>query len=167
MRISLAAACALAAPLAFAQLGTQDPDWKEVDAPPPPALRTEKLIEVEVPRATLNYGVDPASVSVGKDGIVRYVVVASAPGGPVSGIYEGIRCGTAEVKVYARHNAGSGWKPVVGGDWRPIHDGAFRHSLYIARNGACSGHTPGASATQVVRELSAGVDRRGRTDSHR
>lgn len=167
MRRSIAAALLAAAPIAFAQLGTQDPDWKEIDAPKPPPLRVEKLIALEVPRATMQYGIDPASISVGSDGIVRYVVVASVPGGAVNAIYEGIRCGTAEVKVYARHNPDTGWKPVVGADWKPMHDGQFRHSLNIARSGACTGHTANQSAAQVVRELTANAERRFRTDSMR
>ena len=167
MRRPLAAALLAAAPLAFAQLGTQDPDWKEVDAPPPPQLRLDKLVEIELPRTQLRYGIDPASISVGKDGIVRYVAVATSSSGAVNAMYEGIRCGTGEVKVYARHNPGTGWKAVPGADWRPIQDPPFRHSLYFARHGACIDHLPGRSAPEILRELKADPERRFITDSAR
>ena len=36
------------------------------------------LIPLDIPGSTLRFGVDPASVTIGSDGIVRYVVVASS-----------------------------------------------------------------------------------------
>ena len=45
----LALALAGSAFSAVAQLAPDNPDWKELDAPPPPALRTQGLIPVEVP----------------------------------------------------------------------------------------------------------------------
>ena len=167
MRRSLAAVLLLAVPLAFAQLAPVDPDWKEIDAPPPPVLRTDRLIGVAIPRSELRFGVDPASISVGADGVVRYVIVAASSSGTLNAMYEGIRCSTAEVKVYARHNPGTGWKPVANADWRSLHNGPQRHSLAIAREGACMGHGANGSAPQIVRDLSSGVDRQFRTDSAR
>ena len=34
---------------AGAQLAPPDPDWKEVEAPPPPAFRLERLIPLDLP----------------------------------------------------------------------------------------------------------------------
>ena len=62
------------------------PEWKELDAPPPPALRTSGLIAIDVPGTSLHFGVDPASITVGKDRIVRYVVVATSNSGAGSGV---------------------------------------------------------------------------------
>jgi hypothetical protein len=169
MRRELALALLVAAPAAFAQFAANaDPDWKETEAPPPPALRMDKLIPLDMPRTALRYGVDPASVSVGADSVVRYVVVATSSSGAVNAMYEGIRCNTGEVKVYARHNPDSGWKAVGQSEWKPLHNSQGQaHSLLIARSGACVGHGPNGSAQQVVRDLSAGVDRRFRTESAR
>jgi hypothetical protein len=138
-----------------------DPDWREAEAPPPPAFRQSGLIPLDMPRSSLRFGVDPASVSLGRDGIVRYVVVAASATGAVNGLYEGIRCDTAEFKVYARYNAGSGWTVAKESPWRPLHDAqTSSHSLLIARTGACVGHAPNRSATQIVRDLRAPVDTR-------
>jgi len=129
-------------------------DWKEVEAPPPPALSTRGLIPLEITGSSLRFGVDPASVTVAGDGVVRYVVVATSGSGTTNGIYEGIRCSSGEVKVYARHNPDSGWVPVRNADWQPIHRTAnYRYSLYIARNGACIGGVPNGPAVNVVRDL--------------
>lgn len=157
----LALALAGAAAAASAQISNPNPDWQEAAVPPPPALRTQGLIPLEVTGSTLRFGIDPASVSVGTDSVVRYVVVAISPTGTTNGIYEGIRCSSAEVKVYARHNPDSGWVAATGSDWKPLHATTnFRYSLYIARNGVCVGGGYNNSAEQIVRDLRAPVDHR-------
>ena len=167
MRLEFCAALLLAATSAGAQL-VIDPDWKESEAPPPPAFKTDRLIPLEIPRSGLRYGVDPASVTLSPDGVVRYVVVASSPTGAVNAMYEGIRCSTAEVKVYARHNPDSGWTK-ANGEWRGLHDNypSSRHSLIIARTGACVGQGPNRSAATIVKDLRSPVDSRFDNDSRR
>lgn len=163
LRRTLVPALALAAAApAFAQLLNTNPDWKEVDVPPPPAkVRTTGLIPIDMVGSSLRFGVDPDSVSVGDDGVVRYVVVATSTTGTVNAMYEGIRCASGEVKTYARHNPDSGWVPVGQADWAPIFNRPHsRHSLAIARSGACNSGAPAGNATQVVRALRAPPDLR-------
>ena len=156
--LSLALAFAASA---IAQVPPDHPDWKEIDAPPPPALRTQGLIPLEVIGNSLRFGVDPASVSVGTDSVVRYVVVATSSTGTVNGMYEGIRCSTGEVKIYARHNPDSGWVPAKGSDWRELRTTPnSRYSLEVARSGACLGRAPNGTAVQIVSDLKAPIDRR-------
>lgn len=155
-----AAPLALLAGLASAQLVPTDPDWKEQDAPAPPALRTEGLIPLPVTGSSLRFGVDPASIAIGADGVVRYVVVAQGEG-VVNGIYEGIRCNTGEVKVFARHQPGAGWVASRSVDWLPLHDNRHaRYSLVIARNGACVGHGTNSPASQIAKDLARDADRK-------
>jgi hypothetical protein len=163
LRSLLALALAGATFCVAAQLAPGNPDWKEIDAPPPPPLRTSGLIPLEVDggASTLRFGVDPASVTLNSDGVVRYVVVATSSSGTVNAMYEGIRCGTGEVKVYARHNPDSGWVPSAGADWRDMRQMPnLRHSLAVARQGACMGHSANGSARQIVMDLRAPLDRR-------
>lgn len=157
--VALAFACACAAVSAQLAIAT-NPDWKEIEAPPPPALGTRDLIALDL-KGSLRFGIDPASISVGSDDVVRYVVVATSASGVTNGIYEGIRCSSGEVKVYARHNPDSGWVPVRGAEWQSLHTTSnYRYSLYIARNGVCLGHGHNGPAAQIARDLRAGVDRR-------
>jgi hypothetical protein len=146
---------------AHAQLAPVDPDWKEADAPPPAALKLDGLIPIDQPGSSLRFGVEPGSVSVGRDGIVRYVVVAKSSTGAVNAIYEGIRCSTGEFRVYARYNPSGSW--VLNEDplWRSLHDPQpSSHTLTIARTGACIGNGTNRSAEQVVRDLRGSVDHR-------
>jgi hypothetical protein len=155
----------LALALAGACLATSaqvaPPVWQELDAPAPPALRTSGLIPLEVPGTALQFGIDPGSVAVGQDRVVRYVVVATSATGTVNAMYEGIRCDEAQVKLYARHSPASGWVAPRNSDWQPLHATPnSRHSLFIARNGVCLGHAPNGNAAQIVQDLRAPVDRR-------
>ena len=152
---------AVASCAAHAQLVPIDPDWKEVEAPPAPPVRTSGLIPLDIPRTTLHFGIDPASISLEQDNVVRYVVVATSDTGSVNALYEGIRCATGDFKVYARHNGGSGWTVARDTPWRSLSESsASRHTILIARTGACIGQAPNRSASQIVRDLKAPVDRR-------
>lgn len=96
------------------------PEWKESEAPPPPAFDVGKLVTFDAPlSSSLIYGVDPASVSISNsDSLVRYVMVATSASGARNVMYEGIRCATGEVKTYARY-----CRRVAGTSW-PIPSGA-------------------------------------------
>lgn len=152
----LAGLIALAGLAAHAQSPSENPDWRELDAPPPPPLRTSGLIPLEMPGSTLRFGVDPASITIGQDGIVHYVVVASSRSGAVNGMYEGLRCDKGEVRTYARHNPDQGWVK-ADSPWRALNDGSLpsRHALVIARTGACMGSAPNSSPQQIARDLRA------------
>jgi hypothetical protein len=159
----LALAFCSAAAAASAQVVIPDifTDWKEIEAPPPPALRTEGLIPVDVSGTSLRFAVDPASIQVGTDGVVRYVVVATSKSGAVNGMYEGIRCNTGEVKTYAWHNPGSGWVPASRAQWQDIYRTPnSRHSLAIAKSGVCHDAAPNGSAEQIARDLRAPITTR-------
>ncbi len=154
-------ALSLWAAAAGAQLVPLDPDWNELDAAPPPAFDIKRLIKVEVPGSTLRFGVDPVTVSVGSDGVARYVVAAIAAGGNVTAIYEGIRCTTGEARVYARYNADTGWTVTRTAPWRSLREPQpSHHSLAIAKAGVCMGNGTNGSAEQIVQGLRFPVDTR-------
>ena len=156
MRHKLAvAALGLCSAAAFAQIVTPDPEWKEQAVPPPPALQTQGLLEVDIGAGSeLRFGVDPKSIAIGEDRVVRYVVVATSRSGAVNATYEGLRCDKGEYRIYARHG-GQGWRAVQA-DWRSLQDGVeARRALAVARAGACQGRTPNDSPAQIVKDLSA------------
>lgn len=159
MRLScVVAALLLSAAVAQAQVPADDPDWREVEAPPAPALKLQGLIALEMPGSSLRFGIDPSSITVGSDGVVRYVVVATSATGVVNAIYEGIRCDNGEVKVYARHNAAGGWTVAKEPKWRPVRD--QRYTDAIARGGACAGRSANRSPAHIVRDLTTPLERR-------
>ena len=146
----------LAGNLANAQGLIDRADWKESDVPPPPAYDMSKLLSFEVtPSSPLVYGVDPASFSISNsDSVVRYVVVATTPAGAKNVMYEGLRCATGEVRIYARAAPDGTWVPVANSEWKSVYNPALpRHSLRFAQAGACQQAAPVSSVRELVRKL--------------
>lgn len=146
----------LALPL-LAQVGPDDPDWKESNAPTPPTFNTDKLLPLDMPPyVTLKVGVDPATLTITPDGIVRYVVVTRNASGAVNAMFEGIRCATGEVKTYARANGTAGaWSMVAEPKWRDFTDNLpSKHAWVFARQAACDGRTTtGSSTADIIKAL--------------
>jgi CNP1-like family len=148
--------------MALAQLIADDPDWKESDVPPPPAFDLKRLVPVEMSiQSQLKWGVDPATVVITKDGVVRYVIVAQSTSGVVNAMYEGIRCNKAQFRRYARHSASGGWVKATDSDWTALRNsGVSRHPEILARSGMCDGAAPPSSVAQAMSLLHAGVSAR-------
>ena len=146
---------------AWAQLATPDPDWKESGAPPAPAFDVKRMLPLDMPRSGLSFGIDPATVSLGADGVARYVVIATSPSGAVNAIYEGIRCSASQVRIYAQYNPASGWVTQPDSAWQSLQElKNSRHSQVIARTAVCLGNTNKPSAAHIVRDLRAPADGR-------
>jgi hypothetical protein len=95
-------------------------DFKDADFELP-ALPGGGLIEFFVSSASsFKFYVDPKSLSIGPDGVVRYTLVARSPSGAENISFEGIRCGgQGLVRVYAFAYGGK-WSRNSGAEWRPI-----------------------------------------------
>ncbi|MES2425143.1 MAG: CNP1-like family protein [Pseudomonadota bacterium] len=158
-RFSLAPSLLAALLLGATNVGAQwlaDPsDWKEAEAPPPPAFELKRLVRFEGPAySSLQFAVDPATMAIGKDGVVRYVVVITSSSGTVNAMYEGIRCVTGEFKTYARHNPDSGWNKVQNAEWKSVFaTSPSQHTLRLAKQGVCTNAAPASSVDAMVREL--------------
>ena len=151
----LSAALLAFAACASAQLVDPDPEWKESQVPPPPAFDVGRAVAIEMPVfVALKFGVDPSTITIGEDRIVRYVMVATSSTGVVNAMYEGIRCGTGEVRTYARYNASSGWSEARNAEWVALRSKMpSHHAAEFARQGACDGRAPADSPAKIVRLL--------------
>lgn len=134
--------------------GYEPEQWKETEAPPPPAFDMKRLVPLAMPPyMSLKFGVDPQTMTVTPDGVVRYVVVAyREAGNATNAFYEAVRCATDEYKTYARY-AGDGWSQVATAEWKKIDD---RNSIYtseLAKQSLCRGRAPRASVSDMIREL--------------
>ncbi|OUM01378.1 CNP1-like family protein [Variovorax sp. JS1663] len=132
----------------------QADEWKEAEVPPPPAFSESRLLSIAMPPySTLKFGVDPNTLSVTGDGVVRYVVVASnKAGGATNAFYEGIRCASEEVKQYARYNEGA-WHLAGNAEWKRINDRNSRYAKELALQGVCRGHAPRSSVREMVQQM--------------
>jgi hypothetical protein len=157
---AVAAVVAAACNLAYAQFIADDPDWKESEVPPPPAFDLKRLVPVTVPaQSQLKWGVDPATVKIFPDGVIRYVVVAQSSSGTINALYEGIRCNKGEFRRYARYHRDSGWVMTSDSEWTSLRSpGLSRHPNVLAKEGMCDGAAPPASVSEAMRLLRHGSE---------
>lgn len=95
--------------------------WNELQTQLPPAPREEKLLPFYVSAATDNrFFIDSASISIGEDGVVRYALLVKSPQGAANLTFEGIRCATREMKIYAFGRADGTWSKARLAKWTPI-----------------------------------------------
>jgi hypothetical protein len=132
----------------------------EEQAVAPPPLDKRRLVEVKFGLAAdtdFRYYVDPASVSVGADRIVRYALVARSPSGVESVTFEGIRC-PGEYRVYAVGRPDGSWagRPT---DWRPIVRDPRVSQATLARQYFCPGRQAIATSEEGQKALRAGGHR--------
>jgi hypothetical protein len=94
--------------------------WQEVQASLPAYPKQENLLAFTVSAATDNsYAIDAASLSVGKDGVVRYAVVIDSTHGARTVNYEGMRCDPSEYKIYAFGHSDNTWSKNRYAKWEP------------------------------------------------
>jgi len=95
--------------------------WKEIEAKIPAYPKPENLLPFEAAKASGHrYSVDTQSLSLGADGVVRYVLVINTAGGATNVTFEGMRCETREQKYYAIARPGGGWTRARDPQWRRI-----------------------------------------------
>ena len=96
-------------------------EWVELEVKPPPYPKSGNLIAFEAGGASSNrFFIDPDSISVGSDGVVRYTLVIRGPTGAENVSFEGIRCESREQKYYAFGRRDGSWGAARSSEWRYI-----------------------------------------------
>lgn len=137
---------------------TDEKVWTETATVPPTSFSTEVLIPFEVMKASaLTYGIDPNTLTVGEDGVVRYVMVARSGSGALNVMYQGIRCATAETKTYARLSDKGAWNVSPDTHWQELSfRGPTRPAMILARQGVCEGRTITGNVQKIASTLKTG-----------
>jgi len=88
--------------------GEFEDKWKEDKLKLPPVPDDSNLIEFTGPsgHSQYQYAIDSETLNVGKDGVVRYVVVISSKSGSKNMYYQGISCSKKMLKQYAYGDSG-------------------------------------------------------------
>ena len=126
----------------------QQPAEEEVAPPAYPAAANLLAFAVDG-EPGFRFFIDRASLAPGKDGVVRYVLVARSTEGAQNVSYEGLRCAGAEQRIYAFGRSDGSW---VGAraPWRPLS--APRH-VTLYREFLCPNGAPVRSAERAVRAI--------------
>lgn len=125
--------------------------WAETLHQLPPAPDPKHLIPIDVGALSDNkFAIDEQSVTVGTDEVVRYTLVVTSPGGARNVSYEGMRCATAERRLYAFGRADGSWSRARNNQWVRISENnlnrqhAALFSDYFCSPGGAVSDTEGA-----------------------
>lgn len=92
----------------------------------PDSARLVRPIRIDIGPAEQNvFLVDASSISVGSDGVIRYIVAVVSPSGVSTISYEGIRCATRERRNYAAGRADHSWSRLRDVRWLRIEPRAI------------------------------------------
>lgn len=139
------------------EIEQEEKNWREAGIRVPAYPKQADLIEFFVSAASsFKFFIDRASLSVGKDGVVRYTLVARSPSGAENVSYEGIRCGAGIYKVYAHGRADGTWSERPG-EWRPIEPKSVqRWHNELRREYFCRQSSPIHDAKEGIEALRRG-----------
>ena len=120
----------------------EEEPWQEQrDVEPPAFPKQETLREFYVSAvATNKYLIDAATLAVGTDGVVRYVLVVQTSGGATNVSFEGINCKELSWKHYATGRSDGTWTKsrALRIEWRPIENKPVnRHHAALSRDLFC------------------------------
>lgn len=103
--------------------------WLEVEVALPAAPKEANLQPFYVSAATSNrFFIDISTLSVGSDGVVRYVLLVLSPEGGRNVTFEGMRCESRERRIYASGRQDGSWSKARKNEWVRIQDAyANRH----------------------------------------
>lgn len=150
---------------AFCQIASRIDDEPESDTrgiesrlitlPPMPDMA--KLLPFDVSAtASQSFAIAPDTLTVGADGVIRYVLVALSASGVRNVSYEGMRCATLDTRHYAFGHSDGSWSRSRRDEWEPISGGtANRHYAALADGYLCDGRTIAGDAASIVKRLRA------------
>lgn len=97
--------------------------WQEAEVQFPPFPQDGQFQEFYVSAtATNRFYVDVLGITVGSDGVVRYVLMTIAPSGVRNVTFEGMRCQTRERRIYASGRSDGTWSRVRSERWLPVRE---------------------------------------------
>lgn len=148
---------------ATAALGFRDedpdaPQWEEEELRLPAFPQETNLREFYVsPTTTHKFFIDAATLSVGKDRVVRYTLVVRTSSGAINVSYEGMRCEAREFKVYATGHRDGSWVVARRSLWRPVENKPTnRYHAALSRDFFCPVGNPILSADEGREALRLG-----------
>jgi hypothetical protein len=141
----------------WSPIQVDDPEtWMEEGTQLPHFPEKASLVEVEVADGyPFRVYLDTKTLTVAKDGVVRYTVVLKSSGGARNILFEGIHCSRRQYRRYA-YGIDEAWSPFQDSDWGTITGGGqdrYRFALY--RNYLCDTSGLALSEQDIRRRLRA------------
>jgi hypothetical protein len=132
-----------------------DKKWQELAGELPPWPELNRLIELDIDTGTRGYSLklDPRSLSVGKDRVVRFTSVMISPTGVWNVSYEGLHCGKQNYRRFA-YGMNETWHELPNSPWSPLSKaGANRYRWILYNHYMCNPAEPSRDAADILRHL--------------
>lgn len=100
--------------------------------------------------------VDSASIDIGKDGVIRYVLIAKSGGGGENISFEGIRCETRERKLYAIGRSDKTWGQVRNASWAVYGSNPRSYHYELAKEYFCPDFKNVMNVADAIKNLKEG-----------
>ncbi len=97
--------------------------------------------------------IDGNSLSVGADEVIRYTLVVISPSGAQTISYEGMRCTTAERRVYAFGRSDKTWSKARGNKWTQIKGNTNNHHVSLFGDYLCAMGAPTVMTADAARRV--------------
>ena len=133
----------------------EPPAWKEAVPELPAYPQNDRLLEFPVSKPGYDFSVfiDPQSLSVGTDRVVRYTLVIVSSSGARNISYEGLHCGKHEYRRYAYGSSGA-WYPIEASPWQRVTDAGMDHYRYVLYwDYLCSPLRTNLDAEEIIRRI--------------
>ena len=117
--------------------------------------RRETWIPFETTAVTRNrFFIDRESLQIAEDRTIRYALVIESPSGVRNVSYEGMRCSTAEIRIYAWGTSEGKWYAAKEPPWQPIRADRMngQHETLFTRY-FCEGASAARTANDLVQLL--------------
>ena len=129
--------------------------WKEQQTELPAYPEKAHLLQVNISTGGQSFAlfIDPRSVRIGDDSVVRYTVVMISPAGVWNVSHEGLHCGERRYRRYAYGYEGEWRKP---GDtpWLPVSGlGVHQYRRMFYNDYMCNQATPYSNARQIIEKF--------------
>ncbi len=136
-----------------------DRPWPDVTARLPKFPDSSDLVEIHVEgEQSTKFLIDVASVDLASDAVIRFTMLARSASGAESLTYEGIRCSSAERKLYAFGRSNRNWEKALNAKWRDIvligSVNSYHAALYLSY--FCQRHAPLKSRQLLVDTIKRG-----------
>lgn len=133
--------------------------WQELQAKIPAYPKLDDAIEFFVSAGTDNkFYIDPSSIEVGEDGVVRYTLIVRSAAGAMNVSYEGIRCSSHEKKTYAFGSGKGEWSRNKYSRWSPIkYEDRNRQHHMLYDDFFCPGFIIVKDTREAIFALKAGI----------
>ena len=118
--------------------------------PPNPTTLTPFYVSQQT---IFKFAVDTDSISIGADGVTRYIVVMTNPSGGQQAQYEGIRCDSFQWRLYGTLENGS-WRENPLSSWKSIQSNVpNRYQASLAQGAFCNFNTQEKNIKTVIQAL--------------